>query len=350
MSSNALFVDAMRAQPKNLALAHSTLTRDLQRARLVEWKPGDTVAVVAMGASSHTGNAFVAVLAEAGFRAVNLTASDVLLAADGFQPADHYVIVSESGRSPETIEAARRLTVGRRIGISNFPEAQIGGVIDAPISLGGFNDSPVYTIGYTATLLAYALLLDRVGKVPAGPEVERIPAIVGNALNAYDSIATRISRFVADASAIDVIGRGTSFASAAETSLMIREGLRIPSGSYETFQYLHGPMESAAEGSVLIIFGDGRELTIPDSVLDSGVQVILVTAAPESAIPSAGHANLTIVPLAPGLGGFVRPIVEIVFAQLLLAHAIDRKPFLIEKFIYEQHDTKVEEVIVAERV
>lgn len=347
MSSNALFVDAMRAQPKDLALAHSALTRDLQRAQLVEWKPGETVAVVAMGASSHTGNAFVAVLAEAGFRAVNLTASDVLLAADGFQPADHYVIVSESGRSPETIEAARRLTVGRRIGISNFPEAQIGEVIDAPLSLGGFNDSPVYTIGYTATLLTYALLLDRLGIVPAGPEVERIPAIVGNALNAYDSIAASISRFVAEASVIDVIGRGTSFASAAETALMIREGLRIPSGNYETFQYLHGPMESAAEGTVLIIFGDGRELTIPDSVLDSGVRVILVTAAPESAIPSAGHANLTIVPLDPGLGGFVRPIVEIVFAQLLLAHAIDRKPFPIEKFIYEQHDTKVEEVIVA---
>ncbi|TFD44055.1 SIS domain-containing protein [Cryobacterium sp. TMT1-2-1] len=344
MSHNALFVDAIRAQPKELALAHFALTRDLQRARLAEWMPGETVAVVAMGASSHSGNAFVAVLAEAGFRAVNLTASDVLLAADGFQPADHYVVVSESGRSPETIEAARGLTVGRRIGISNFPEAQIGEVIDAPLGLGGFNDSPVYTIGYTATLLAYALLLDRLAIVPAGPEVEQISAIVEGALNAFDSIAESVSRFVGEADAIDVIGRGTSFASAAETALLIREGLRIPSGSYETFQYLHGPMESAAPGTVLIIFGDGRELTVPDAVVDSGVRVILVTAAPESAIPSAGHANLTIVPLDPSLDGFVRPIVEIVFSQLLLAHAMGRKPFPIEEFIYEQHDTKVEEM------
>lgn len=344
MSSNALFIEAMRSQPENLALAQSTLVRDLNHAELAEWKPGETVAVVAMGASSHSGNALVTVLAAAGFRAINLVASDLLLAAEGFQPADHYVIVSESGRSPETIEAARGLTVGRRIGISNFPDAQIGDVLDVPLSLGGFDDSPIYTVGYTATLLAYALLLDRLGIVPAGPEVARIPAIVGNALNTYDSIAETVGRIVAQASAIDVIGRGTSFASAAETALMIREGLRVPSGSYETFQYLHGPMESAREGTVLIIFGDGRELTVPDSVLNAGVKVILVTTAPESAIPSAGHANLTIVPLNPALGGFIRPIVEIVFAQLVLAHAIEHKPFPLEQFVYEQDDTKIAEV------
>lgn len=347
MSNKALFVEAMRSQPENLTLAHSTLTRDLARAQLAEWKPGETVAVVAMGASSHTGQALVAVLAAVGFRAVNLTASDLLLAAQGFQPADHYVVVSESGRSPETIEAARGLTVGRRIGISNFPDAQIGEVLDAPLGLGGFEDSPVYTIGYTATLLAYALLLDRVGVVPAGPEVARIPAIVGNALNAYDSIAEALGRIVSEASAVDVVGRGTSYASAAETALMIREGLRIPSGSYETFQYLHGPMESARAGTVLVLFGDERELTVPDSVLDAGVKVILVTAAPEGAIPSFGHANLTVVPLEPGLGGFVRPIVEIVFAQLLLAHASEHKPFPMEQFLYEQHDTKIAETQAA---
>lgn len=79
-------------------------------------------------------------------------------------------------------------------------------------------------------------------------------------------------------------------------------------------------------------------------MLNAGVKVILVTTAPESAIPSAGHANLTIVPLNPALGGFIRPIVEIVFAQLVLAHAIEHKPFPLEQFVYEQDDTKIAEV------
>ncbi|TFD82504.1 SIS domain-containing protein [Cryobacterium fucosi] len=346
MSNNACFVDAMRAQPKHLALAHATVTKDLDRATLPIWRQGETVAVVAMGASSHSGTVLVAVLAAAGFRAVNLTASDLMLAAEGFQPANHYVIVSESGRSPETIEAARRLTVGRRIGISNFPDAQISEVLDVPLGLGGFNDSPVYTSGYTATLLAYALLLDRVGIVPAGPEIARIPAIVGNALNTYDAIASTVGRLVATASMVDVVGQGISFASAAQTALMIREGLRSPSASYDTFQYLHGPMESASEGTVVIVFGDGRELSIPDSILDAGVKVVLVTTAPDGAIPSARHANLTVVRLDTEMRGFVRPIVEAVFAQLVLAHAIEHKPFPIEQFIYEQHDTKMRETQV----
>ncbi len=340
MTSKAPFVDAMRSQPENLAIAASTIVRDLDKATLAAWNKRDTIAVVAMGASSHSGIALVAVLAAAGFRAVNLVASDVVAGPD-FQPADHYVIVSESGRSPEPIEAARSLTAGRRIGISNFPDAQISEVIDARIGLGGFDDSPVYTVGYTATLLAYALLLDRLGVVPVGADVARIPELVASTLTQYDAVAETIGRILADASAIDVIGRGTSYSTAAELSLMIREGLRKPSAGFETYQYLHGPMEVLRADQALVIFGDGRELTVPDSVLDAGVRVVLVTAVAPGSVPSAGHPNLTIVPLDASLDGFVRPIVEIVIGQLALAHANEHQPFPIEEFVYEQNDTKI---------
>jgi glucosamine--fructose-6-phosphate aminotransferase (isomerizing) len=344
MASKAPFVDAMRSQPELLALAHSTLTHDLDAATLAEWKPGETVGVVAMGASSNSGHALVTVLAGAGFRAVNLVASDLLLAAPGFQPADHYVIVSESGRSPEPIEAARGLTVGRRIGISNFPGAQISEVLDVPLGLGGFADSGVYTAGYTATLMAYALLLDHVGVVPAAADVERIPAIVADALTRFDAVATKVGALVAGATTIDVVGRGVSLSTAAELALMIREGLRLPTSAFETFQYLHGPMESSTDGTVIVLFGDGRELTVPDPLLAAGIPVVLVTAATEADIPSAGHPLLTIVPIDPSLSAFVRPIVETVFAQLVLAHGIEHKPFPIEQFVFDDLGTKVDEI------
>jgi len=348
MSTRVPFVDAMRSQPKTLALAYVTLQKDLERAAPAPWKPAQTIGVVAMGASSHSGNALVAVLAGVGVRAVNLVASDLALGSPGFQPADHYVIVSESGRSPEPIAAGRHLTVGRRIGISNYPKAQMAEVTDTALDLGGFDDSAVYTSGYTATLLAYALLLDRMGVVPAGPEIAAIPDIVKAALGRYDGIARQVAQMVGTASSIDVIGRGTSFASAAETALMFREGLRVPSAGYETYQYLHGPMEPIGEGAVLFLYGDGRELTVPDSALASGAHVVLMTAAPESEIPAAGHSRLTIVPLAAGLDGFVRPIVEIIFAQLVMAHAIESKSFTLEEFLYTQSDTKVNEESSAE--
>jgi glucosamine--fructose-6-phosphate aminotransferase (isomerizing) len=348
MSTKIPFVDAMYSQPTSLELAYSTLRLDLERCEPAPWQAGETIGVVAMGASSHSGHALVAVLAAAGVRAVNLVASDLVLSAPGFQPADHYVIVSESGRSPEPIAAGRALTVGRRIGISNFPTAPLADVVDTSLSLGGFDDSGVYTSGYTATLLAYALLLDRMGAVPAGPQVARIPDVVKAALETYDDVATRVARIVADASSIDVIGRGTSFASAAEAALMFREGLRIPSAGYETYQYLHGPMEPLNDSTVLLVYGDGRELTVPDTALTSGAHVVLVTAASERDIPSAGHPRLTIVPMAPDLDGFVRPIVEIVIAQLVMAHAIENKSFTLEDFLFTQSDTKLVENPVAD--
>ena len=344
MASKAPFDQAMRSQPEQLALSRDQLLRSLDTATIAEWKPGDTVGVVAMGASSHSGIALVAVLAAAGFRAINLVASDLLLAGAGYQPADHYIIVSESGRSPEPIEAARVLTVGRRIGISNFPEAQISEVLDVALGLGGFADSGVYTVGYTATLMAYALLLDRVGVVPAAEDVERIPALVADALARYDAAAAAVGELIAGAETIDVVGRGVSLSSASEFALMIREGLRIPAAAFETFQYLHGPMESARATTVVVLFGDDRELTIPDPLLAAGIPVVLVTAAPEADIPSAGHPKLTIVPVGPSLSGFVRPIVETVFAQLVLAHGIAHKPFPIEQFVFDNLGTKVDEV------
>lgn len=341
------FVQAMRSQPETLAAARRSILASLGAADLPVWQPTETIGVVAMGASSHSGQALAAVLRQAGIRAVNLDASSLQPAADGFQPADHYIVVSESGRSPEPIAAARLLTRGRRITISNFPDAQIGEVTDYPIDLGGFDDSPVYTTGYTATLLAYALLLEDRGVVAAGDDLAAAAETVAAALDSYDEVAGRIGAVAARASSIDVVGQGPSLASAGEAALMFREGLRIPTAVFETYQYLHGPMEAAQAGSMMVLFGDGRELTVPGSVLEAGVQVVLVTSAAVESIPDAGHPNLTIVRVDGGLSVFVRLIVEAVIAQLVLAHASEHLPFPLEEFRYEQLDTKLDEVVPA---
>ncbi|MGO4382700.1 SIS domain-containing protein [Specibacter sp. RAF43] len=347
MSQKIPFQEAMRSQPRQLALAHTSLVRDLDAATLAAWKPGETVGIIAMGASNNSGHALVAVLAACGFRAVNLVASELLLASPGYEPADHYVIVSESGRSPEPLDAARALAPGRRIGISNFPGAQIAEVLDVALGLGGLADSGIYTVGYTATLMAYALLLDRVGLLPAAEDVARIPSIVAEALTAFDAVAAGVGRLAAAASSIDVIGQGASFASACEFALMVREGLRLPSCPFNTFEYLHGPMEAVTPSTVVVAFGDGRELGLADHLLAAGVPLVLVTAAPAADIPSAGRAGLTIVPIDPALSPFVRPIVETVFSQLVLAHAVAQLPFPLEEFRFEDLGTKIEETPAA---
>jgi len=340
MEPTASFVDAMRAQPENLARARETVLRDLASAGLRRWDAGDSVAVVAMGASLNSSHALVAALAAAGHPASGVVASDL---ADGLAVvrADHNIVVSESGRSPEPLAAARKLAAGTRIGISNFPAQPIRDEVDAVLGLGGFPDSPVYTSGFTATILAYALLLDHVGVREGAAEAERIPGRVADVLRDYAEAAETVGRVLAGAKTIDVVGRGASLTAAAELSLMVREGLRTPSAAFETFQYLHGPMEVLSDDDALVIFGDGREVSIPSSVLDAGVPVVLVTAADPATIPAAGHANLTVVPLPAGLGVFERAIVETVIAQLAIAAAIEHKPYPLEEFLYHQDDTKL---------
>ncbi|MDR6971718.1 SIS domain-containing protein [Leifsonia shinshuensis] len=340
MEPKAPFVDAMRAQPENLALARETVLRDLAASGLSRWGADESVSVVAMGASLNSAHALVAALAAVGRPASSVVASDL---ADGVVAvrADHHIVVSESGRSPEPLYAARTLPAGTRIGISNYPEAPIRDTVDAVLGLGGFPDSPVYTSGYTATLLAYALLLDHVGALDAAAEAERIPARAADALREYAEVAETIGRVLAEAGAIDVVGRGASLSSASELSLMVREGLRTPSAAFETYQYLHGPMEVLSAGDALVVFGDGRELAIPSSVLDAGVRVVLVTGADPASVPGAGHAGLTIVPVDAGLGPFERSVVETVIGQLAIAAAIEHKPFPLEDFLYHQDDTKL---------
>ncbi|MBO1737980.1 SIS domain-containing protein [Leifsonia sp. TF02-11] len=340
MEPTASFIDAMNAQPANLQLALETVARELDAAALPGWGADESVAIVAMGASLNSAHVPVAALAETGRPATAVIASDV---ADGLAVvrAEHAIIVSESGRSPEPLAAAAVLPQGSRIGVTNFPDQPIREATDIVLGLGGFPDSPVYTSGYTATILAYALLLDRVGALDAGAEAARLPGRAADALRDYASIAETVGGVLAQATSIDVVGRGSSLAAASELSLMVREGLRTPSSAFETYQYLHGPMEVLSSDDVLVLFGDGRETTIPSSVLDAGVRVVLVTSASAEEVPSSGHPGLTIVTVPAGLGHFERSVVETVIGQLAIAAAIGHKPYPLEEFLYHQDDTKL---------
>lgn len=311
---------------------------------LAPLEDGDTVAVIAMGASRNAANALVAVLSTAGHRAVGLTASEVLIGPPGFQPGDHYVIVSESGRSPEPIEAARRLTPGRRIGVSNFPAAQIGEVVDGCIDLGGIVDSPVYTVGYTGTLLAFGHLAERWGVPDATAGLGEIESLIAEHERSFRPAMNTVGLLLGRADSVDVVGSGVSFATATEFALMVREALRTPSTAYDTYEYLHGPMESVGRGTAVVVFGDGRELAVPGPLLDAGVPVVLVTTRGGAEVPHAEHPLLTVVELRRGLTGFARAVVEIVFAQRLVQAAAEHKPFSIEEFRFTGLGTKLNEL------
>lgn len=148
--------------------------------------------------------------------------------------------------------------------------------------------------GFTATILTNAILLDAADAAGLADEAARIPERTAAALRDYAGGARTIGDVLGNAVSIDV-GRGAGLSAASELSLMVRVGLRTPSTAFETYQYLHGPMEVLSDDDALVVFGDGREIGIPASVLEAGVKVVLVTAADIATIPSADHPGLIIV-------------------------------------------------------
>lgn len=336
------FSEAVHAQPASLATAVAHIDSSLAEAELTPWRSGETVAILAMGASTNSAHAFVTALAQHGIRAANLTASEVAAYPSRFEPGDHYVIVTESGRSPEPIEAALTRGVGRRIAITNFPDASISSVADHSIGYGGIDDSPVYTAGYLSTLVAYAAVMNKMG-VASGFDPASAPAIVESALERFAPVAASLAGCFDRITDADLIGRGFSYCSAAQGALIFREALRLAATGWETYQFVHGPLESLGKNSLLVVLGDGRELDVVPQVAKAGVEVIVLSAAPDDRLSelAAIGANVHTVSLAHTSPGFERTIAETVLLQLLTEAVAARQGITIEEFLYSQPDTKI---------
>lgn len=346
MSDRVPFSTAVWDQPRALDHAAREIAASVTKSEIRPWRPGETVAIISMGASSHSANALVTALAAEGVRGVNITASDLYGAAEGFEPGDHHLLVSESGRSPEPIEVAAKLSGGNRIAVTNFADAPIAEVSDAVISYGGIPDSPVYTAGYNATLMAYSALLRAAGLPGESIDESAVPALVRDALDRFGPEADGIAAFFDGVEAVDLVGMGYSYTSAAQGALVFREALRLSTAPYETYQYLHGPMECAKEGTGLVLFGDGRGLGIVPSQADAGVKTLIVSAAEESELAALAHDNVRVLSLpAAASHGFARVIAETIAIHVVTDAIAKRRSLVIEEFLFHQDDTKLEKTV-----
>ena len=325
------YVKAVVSQPETLASARGAVDETLRSLDLGRWA-GGSLAVVGMGASTHAAHALVHELAGTGRRILNVSATD-LLDHPVTEPADCYLVVSESGRSRETIEAARGLR-GPRLGLTNDPQGPLTAVVDEVVPMGGFEDSPVYTVGYTATLQAFGLLSPLLGAVDTDSWSD-IGDEIREELDLATSFVERVTDAVEGARCVDVVGRRSRLASAAETGLLLREAARVPSATYDTYQYLHGPMEPLGPGLVCLVFGDDREVELARFVAGTGATAVLLTT---QQVPEEDGLVVHRLPVRRPCLSAVR---EIVSMQLLVARLAERASLAIDGFRYEQSDTKV---------
>lgn len=324
------FREAIYSQPQNLWAAREAFGG---AAREVDLSPLSTGTIIfsGIGASAHAIAPAVLALRAAGRRAFAVSPAE--LSEPGARAlADAFVLVSQSGASAETVDALAQLEGAPVVAISAHGASPLAEAASAWLPLGPFEDTRVASLSYTATLQALGMLCDVLLGTSSGWEL--LPDLARDVLERTDAVVATIAERLAPILALDAVGGAASQASARETALLAREGLRIPAVGMEAREYLHGPLEAVSEGFGCVVFGRGREHALATELASFGGRVVLVSD--EAAVaPSVDAIEL---PRAPML---VAPILEILPIQLLVDRLAELRGLEIGRLRREQPDTKV---------
>lgn len=325
--------ETVRTQPERLAVSAERVQAQLADIDASPWRDG-TLGLVGMGASTHAGHLLVAAAGWQGIRAVNIDAS-LMSTGTLTHPADAFILTSESGESSETLQAAERIHSQPSLALTNVSDSPLTALTDRYVNLSCGVDSSVYTIGYTATLQAFALVSQWLGTRAEGNDVSGLSGQVTEVLESTESGGNEFGAEIAGVKSIDVVGHGIHYAAAGETALMLREAGRMPAAAHDTYQYLHGPMEWLDTTGACILFGSGRELPLAEYVAETGAKTLLITSSDEALGSRVKRIRI------PKASAAATSVLEILFMQHAVGGLAQAQELRIEGFRYHQDDTKV---------
>lgn len=322
----------VRNQDRSLARTTTDVRRVLGGTVLPPWGDGKMLAVLAMGASTWAAEFLVHESRLRGRAVLNWSAADWREPTSS--PASLAIGISESGRSPETIEALGRCG-GHRIVITNVPDSPAAAMADTVVPLGGISDAGVYVAGYTSTLAALALIGERLGLTGLADERDSLPELVREWVPAVvDLVDGFLSQHYSGTlpGLVECVGGGASLSSAGETALLVREAARLPSACFQTDQYLHGPAEGLPRAGCAIVFGGGRADALVQVMTGEGVPVLHVSTA-----PVAGSAEVEV----PAASPLATSVLEVIVGQVLAGRLGDRGGHEIGTFRHRFAGTKL---------
>lgn len=291
-----------------------------------------TIVFSGIGASAYALTPAVLTLRAGGCQALEIAPGE-LAAVRAAGIGDAFVLVSQSGASTEMLGALEYLEGTHVIAISARGESPLAQAADTWLPLGPLPETEVATLSYTATLQALGMLCDAVLRTSSG--WEDLPALATEVLEGNEPIVNRVAHLFAGVRAIDAVGAATARASAGETALLAREGLRLPAAGMETREYLHGPLEAVSSEFGCVLFGGEREAELAAELASFGARTLLLTDEPRRV--SAGIEAIEI----PHVADIAAPILQILPIQLLVDDIARLRGLQIGKLRRKQPDTKV---------
>jgi glucosamine--fructose-6-phosphate aminotransferase (isomerizing) len=332
------YIEAVRAQGKNLRSSRAAVTDRLRDLDLAQWR-NRRLAITGMGASSNAITTVLGAYWSAGLPASGWSGAE-LQAAGPAASAEAVIAVSQTGKSAEVYSALQNLPGGfPRLVVTDAEDSPIAGLADATIPLALLEDSAVRTLGYTGTVQALLLLRDALapGCAPAA-DWDQLADELEPQLVSAEQLAAQLLPTLRDATAFDVVGSGMHAGTAAQGALLLREVCKLPASAYETHQYLHGPIEAAGPGLVLIAIGGTREERLAASMAAAGATVLLITTG-EAAMAAASPPGLIVFRL-PDLD-LAQAVLAVLPLQAITWLLAEDRGCPDGEFRYHQDDTKV---------
>jgi glutamine---fructose-6-phosphate transaminase (isomerizing) len=339
------YIDAVRTQGKSLRASRTAVTDRLGSLDLAPWRQR-RLALVGMGASSNAISAALPGYWAVGLSAAAWAGSEFGLAGPA-AAAEAVIAVSQTGKSAE-VYAALRDTQCPRLVVTDVADSPLTGFAEAVVPLSLLPDSNVRTIGYTGTIQALGLLRDALAgrDRTAGADQTWEDAADGleALLPAAEELAEGLLPRLRGVTAFDVVGSGVHAGTALQGALLLREVCKLPATGYETYQYLHGPIEAAEAGRVVVAIGGAREAKLAADLAAAGSTVVHVAAGPT--VP-AGEAMSGGGPGIPATFAVIAadPLAQAVLAilplQTITGQLAEDLGLPDGEFRYHQDDTKV---------
>jgi glutamine---fructose-6-phosphate transaminase (isomerizing) len=332
------YLEAIRAQGKNLRASRAAVTAQLAGLDLARWR-GRRLGLIGMGASKNAIDCVIGSYWAAGLPASSWLGTQAQLPGAAGS-IDAVIAVTQSGRSAEVVDSLASLPPDLpKLAVTDDDQSPAARAADVTVGLSLLEDSKVRTLGHTGTVQALLLLSDALTGQPVRDDcdwdwlADETDRLVPLAEEFADQILPRLQ----EVSSVDVAGPGAGAGTAIQGALLFREVCKMPAAGYETYQYMHGPLEAVGPGLALILAGGAREARLAQSVTGSGAQVILITAEEVPAQP-----GLSVFQLSPERGGVLRAILGLLPLQAITAALARARNLPDGQFRYDQDDTKVD--------
>lgn len=253
------------------------------------WEHGkfNEVIFTGMGSSYFAPHTAGCVLSQNGIASTNINAGELLHYHLPFLREKALITcISQSGESYEVVKILEKISNGRTIiGITNEEKSTLAQKSSVTLLSKAGKEDMTSSKTYVSTLLVlsvFTTLLIKKWKSQSMPDFDSAIEAVGKLLADSGEWLAPAMNFLGQPSFVQIIGRGPSFSSVLQGSLMIMEAARNPAAGILGGEFRHGPMEMIKNGFMAVILAPlgathTQGLKLAEDITRLGGKVILLT-------------------------------------------------------------------------